>query len=262
MSTDAENVGLSRVAVLVKDVPAGPELPPLQDDFTLAREQSDSTMSGVDIFAVAAARRMSSEVVAITMGPAQAAGALREALAAGADRAIHLNDDRLKDATAGVTARVLAQVVSRLDVEVVVLGRESSDGRMGVLGGMIAELLGWSLISAADEIRTNGVSIFARVKEHNFVTHLETKLPAVLTVAEYGSQLLPIDSGTLERTFLTPIERWNLEMLPSLDASRTTHQVQTVKKVSIPRKTIVVEGHHEAVQTLLGEIETIRNKKA
>lgn len=197
---------LGRVAVLVKDVPAGPGPWSYAADRTLQRCGRPGTMSGVDLFAVAAAREAGTEVVAVTMGPPSSLGALREALCLGADRAVHVCDGALHGADALTTAHVLAQAVRMLEVDALFLGRESSDGRMGVLGGMLAELLGWPLVSGADRIRVGHPGLSARVRERSTELSVSASAPLVCSVAEYGAGPRRIDWSSLRRAFLTPVE--------------------------------------------------------
>lgn len=206
---------IPRVVVLVKDTPAGAGPWAYGDDLTLQRERQPGTMSGVDIFAVAAACELGAEVIALTMGPERARGTLHEALSLGADRAVHVCDERLHGADARATAAVLARAVQRLGAKAVFAGRESSDGRMGVIGGMLAEALGWSLVSGADHLGSEGEALTGRVRERSTEVRFSAPLPAVCTVAEYGAEPRPIDEAALRHAFLTPIERWTLEDLGS-----------------------------------------------
>lgn len=203
LPTTCPQGAVDHVAVLVKDVPAGPELPGLHDDFTLMRSEQDSTMSGVDLFAVTAARDVGRHVTAVTMGPPAAVGTLREALSLGADAAVHICDRRLRGVSAVPTAHVLERALRPLEVDAVFLGRESSDGRTGVVGGMLAELLGWPLISGADELEHHGGSFTARIRENDTATYVRTPLPAVVTVAEYGADPNP----STQRRFGEPSSR-------------------------------------------------------
>lgn len=246
---------IRKAAVLVKDIPAGSDPQRYSDDLTLERTAGDSTMSGVDMFAVAAACELSDDVVAITMGPSPARGALREALSLGADRAVHIDDERLRGANARTTARVLARAASLLQVETVLLGRESSDGRLGVLGGMLAELLGWPLISAADRISSDGSSITARVREETAAAVLDAALPAVLSVAEYGAVPRGIGEGDLRRAFRAPIEEWSLEDV-ACDLEQVRQRVIDIEDLRLVRERVVVR--RAGAETLLAELDDAR----
>jgi len=195
-----------RVLVFVKDVPSGSAPPPYRPDLRLDRAHVDGTMSGVDLFAVAEAVRLSPDVVAATMGPAGARATLREALAAGAARAVHVEDRTLAGADARRTAHVLSAVVRRERPDLVLLGRESSDARMGVMAGMLAEHLGWPALSAVDRLEVEGARLRARRRSATSIDEVETSLPAVASAAEYAATPRALDGAALRRAYLTPIE--------------------------------------------------------
>jgi len=196
-----------KVVVLVKDVPA--ELAQYTAALTLDRS-GESAMSGVDIFAVGEGVRLAAgdECVVVTMGPAGAVGTLREALMLGASRAIHVVDEALIGSDAVATARVLAAVIEREGADVVLLGRESSDARMGTLAGMIAEVLSWPLLSAVDEltIGVDATSLSARRRDDFGTARVSTSLPAVASVAEYANSPVEADVRDLERGLTARVE--------------------------------------------------------
>ncbi len=258
LPTTCPQGAVDHVAVLVKDVPAGPELPGLHDDFTLMRSEQDSTMSGVDLFAVTAARDVGRHVTAVTMGPPAAVGTLREALSLGADAAVHICDRRLRGVSAVPTAHVLERALRPLEVDAVFLGRESSDGRTGVVGGMLAELLGWPLISGADELEHHGGSFTARIRENDTATYVRTPLPAVVTVAEYGADPNPLDAASLRRAFLTPVRTIDLDSLGTNLPLSTQQQISRVEERHRPREKRLVTDHEEAISLLRQEIRRVK----
>ncbi|MBE3072802.1 MAG: electron transfer flavoprotein subunit beta, partial [Acidobacteria bacterium] len=102
-----------KIAVCIKQVPTRDGQPRLTEDRTWLREQ-DATfeMNEPDQYAVEAGLRLreqhGGEVVICSAGPARVTQVIREALARGADRAIHVEDDRLAAADASVVAEALA----------------------------------------------------------------------------------------------------------------------------------------------------------
>src|SRR6202045_764572 len=101
------------IAVCIKQVPPRDWQPRLDDARTWIREPDASfEMNEPDAYALEEALRLKEkhggEVVVCSAGPARAAQVLREALARGADRAIHVEDDRLASADAFVVAHALA----------------------------------------------------------------------------------------------------------------------------------------------------------
>jgi electron transfer flavoprotein beta subunit len=213
-----------RILVFVKDVPAGPDPAPYSPDLTLDRSGSESAMSGVDPFAVAEAVRLRAryggEVVVATMGPDAAAGTLRDALALGADAALLLSDPRLAgaDADAAITSRALESMVRAVSPDLVLLGRESGDGRLGVMAGMLAERLGWPAMSAVDRLETVGapggaVGLVARQRTEHGTATLRSTLPLVASAAEYAAELPPVRVEDLRRAYRTGVRRLTVEEL-------------------------------------------------
>lgn len=257
LHTPAAPIALA--AVLVKNTPAGPGALSYTDELRLRREGLPGTMSGVDLFAVAAARSLGAEVVAITMGPQDARGALREALCLGADRAVHISDQGLANADAVTTARVLAKAVELLGVGAVFTGRESSDGRMGVIGAMVAEVLGWPLVSGADRIRSENGKMTARVRERATELLVSATLPVVCSVAEYGAEPRPIDRSSLQRAFRTPIEVWGLDRL-GLQAPPPQQTVCSVQTATHARAREIIHDNH--LEVLLTEFARAKELSA
>src|SRR6059058_5137021 len=105
-----------KIAVCIKQVPTREWQPRVDETGRAIREQDASfEMNEPDAYALEAALRLreqeGGDVVVCTAGPARAAQVLREALARGADRAIHVEDERLSTADASVIAGVLAAAI-------------------------------------------------------------------------------------------------------------------------------------------------------
>jgi len=81
------------------------------------------------------------EIVAVSIGPAQAQETIRTALAMGADRGIHITTDA--DVESLAVAKILAKVVEEESPELVILGKQAIDGDVNATGQMLAALLGW-----------------------------------------------------------------------------------------------------------------------
>jgi electron transfer flavoprotein beta subunit len=93
------------------------------------------------------------EIVALTIGPADAAGTLRTALAMGADRAIHvLDEEPLRDELA--LAEILAAAIGRDEhsFDLILCGKQTIDRDAGELGPALAELLGWPHVGAITKL--------------------------------------------------------------------------------------------------------------
>src|SRR5215471_14970636 len=116
-----------KIAVCIKQVPTRDWQPRVSDDHTWIREQEATyEMNEPDAYALEEALRLKEkhggEVVACSAGPPRAAQVLREALARGADRAIHVEDDRLAGADAFVIADVLADAMKAEGFDLILTG--------------------------------------------------------------------------------------------------------------------------------------------
>src|ERR1700727_1220809 len=134
------------IVVCVKQVPdTAVERTLKPEDATLDRESVDGLINELDEYAIEEALRIAEahggEVTILTMGPQKAADSIRKALSMGADKAVHVLDDALAGTDGLQTSAVLAQVLTRIGFDLVIVGSESTDARMGVMAAMLAERL-------------------------------------------------------------------------------------------------------------------------
>src|SRR5229473_1418300 len=127
------------------------------------------------------------EVVALCVGPGRASQTIREALAKGADRAIHIETDDLGSGlgsldTLGV-ARLLSAAAAPEKPDLILTGLQSDDLGAGQTGVVMAELLGLphSTIIMQVEAREGAIRV-KRELENGWFQHIEIPLPAVLAV--------------------------------------------------------------------------------
>jgi electron transfer flavoprotein beta subunit len=102
----------------------------------------------------------------------------------GADKAVHLLDDALAGSDVLQTSYALAQVLGQIGFDLVVLGAESTDARMGSMAAMLAERLGVPQLSLASEVETDGSSITVHRQSEDGYWTVEGTLPAVISVVE------------------------------------------------------------------------------
>src|SRR5437870_7758729 len=125
-----------KISVCIKQVPTREWQPRLNDTKTWIREQDASyEMNEPDAYALEEALRLKEkhggEVVVCSAGPARVAQVIREALARGADRAIHVEHDALASADAFVTAAALASAMKEDTFDIVLTGLRSEERRVG-----------------------------------------------------------------------------------------------------------------------------------
>lgn len=130
------------------------------------------------------------EVIALCAGPAAASQTIREALAKGADRAIHIEEENLSSADSLVTAKLLAQALASEKPDLILTGLQSDDLGFGQTGVILAELLGMPHATIIMQVDKKDASI--RVKrelENGWFQNVEMPLPAVLTIQSGISKL-------------------------------------------------------------------------
>ena len=121
------------------------------------------------------------EVIVLSAGPERAQQAIREALAKGADRGIHVETSDVLDTLQ--TARMLADAVRDEAADLILTGLQSDDLGFGQTGVVLAELLGTAHSTIIMQVEVNGTTL--RVKrelEDGWFQHIEMPLPAVLTI--------------------------------------------------------------------------------
>lgn len=130
------------------------------------------------------------EVVVVSAGPERVGSAIREALAKGADRAIHIDCDDLGQRDALGVARLLAEAVKPESPDLVLTGLQSDDlgyGQTGVILAALLELPHASLILHVEQSST-GLQV-KRELEEGWFQYIELPTPAVLTIQSGGSKL-------------------------------------------------------------------------
>jgi electron transfer flavoprotein beta subunit len=178
------------IVVLIKQVPDTWSERKLTDsDHTLDRGAADVVLDEINERAVEEALKIKEasegEVTVVTMGPQRATDAIRKALSMGADRAVHLSDEALRGSCAVQTAKALAKVINTLaDVDLVLAGNEATDGTMGAIPAMVADVLGLPELTHARKITIEGRTVTVERETDDAITVLQAALPAVISVNE------------------------------------------------------------------------------
>jgi electron transfer flavoprotein beta subunit len=216
--------GALRIVVCVKQVPdtwSEKRLDPA--DQTLDRAAADGVIDELDTYAVEEALRIKeanvgSTVVVVTMGPPAAADTVRKALSMGADEAVHVVDDALHGSDALATSLVLAKAIERTGFDLVVLGSESTDARMGVVPSMLAERLGVPQASLASKVEIESGVVRVHRQTAAGVAVVSAELPAVISVLEkINEPRYPSFKGIMAAK-TKPTSTWSLADL-GIDAS-------------------------------------------
>ena len=184
-----------KIAVCIKQVPTREWQPRLSEDKTWIREQDASyELNEPDAYALEEALRLrekqGGEVVVCAAGPARVQQVIREALARGADRALHVEDESFGSADAAMTSAALASAMAEERFDLVLTGLQSDDQGHAQVGVMLAERLGIPHSTIIMEVHIEDRRL--RVKrelEGGWFQWIAMPLPALLTIQSGINQL-------------------------------------------------------------------------
>jgi electron transfer flavoprotein beta subunit len=185
-----------KIVVCIKQVVTREWQLRVNDQKTWIRDQDASfELNEPDAYALEEALRLKEkhggEVIVCSAGPARAAQVIREALARGADRAIHVESDALASADAVSIAQSLAGAIRDEQVDLVLTGLQSDDQGFGQVGVVLAETLGMPHATIIMEVQA-GEASGVRVKrelEGGWFQWVTLPLPALLTIQSGINQL-------------------------------------------------------------------------
>ncbi len=177
-----------RIAVLIKQVPRVEEME-LSPGGVLRRTGVELEMNpycrravskGVEL-----ARESGGSCTVITLGPPAAEDSLREAIAWGADRGVHVCDPAFAGSDTLATARALAAALSLTGpFDLILAGRNSVDADTGQVGPTIAELLDLPFLGGVKRLQISEGNIDATCEQDDRSIEYASRLPAVLSCAE------------------------------------------------------------------------------
>jgi electron transfer flavoprotein beta subunit len=209
-----------------------------------------------DAYALEAALQLKekhgAEVVVLCAGPERAAQAIREALAKGADRGIHIECGDLSGLDTLSLARILASAVKPENADLILTGLQSDDLGLGQTGVVMAELLGIPHATIIMQVEVDAGSV--RVKrelESGWFQWLEVPMPALLTIQSGISKL--------RYATLMGIKKAKTKEVKKLDATAASLTPAAVlERVYVPAKnkqtTMLVGDPPEAAAALVEKL--------
>jgi electron transfer flavoprotein beta subunit len=184
-----------KIAVCIKEVVTRESRLRVDDEKTWIRHADASFgLNEPDAYALEEALRVKEkqggEVVVCCAGPARAAQVIRDALARGADRAIHVESDALAVADAATIADALAAAIRDEQFDLVLTGLQSDDQGFGQVGVVLAETLGMphATIIMEVQVQDGGLRV-KRELEGGWFQWVALPLPALLTIQSGINQL-------------------------------------------------------------------------
>ena len=184
-----------KIVVSIKQAPARDSLLRVNSAGTwIAEDDLAFEINEPDAYALEAGLQLrekhGGEVIALCAGPARAAQTIREALAKGADRAIHIEEENLGALDPLAVARLMANAIEPENPDLILTGLQSDDLGYGQTGVILAELLGLphGTIIMQVEKQDGGIRV-KRELEDGWFQHVEMPLPALLTIQSGISKL-------------------------------------------------------------------------
>lgn len=197
------------------------------------------------------------EVIVVSVGPERVAATLREALAKGGDRAVHILYDDLGMYDASGVAKLLAVAIRPENPDIVLAGLQSEDLGLGQTGVILAELLGLPHVTLILHIeRTDSGIMVKRELEEGWFQNIEMPLPALVTMQSGGNKL--------RYATLMGIKRAKTKELRTVSAAQLGVVAQptvVLERISAPqkqKKTQVLPGSSKEAAVAL--VEKLKNE--
>lgn len=184
-----------KIAVCIKQVVTREWQVRVNDDKTWVKDGDASwELNEPDAYALEEALRLKEkhggEVIVISAGPSRATQVIREALARGADRAIHVEGDVFATADAFVAADALSSALKDEQIDLVLTGLQSDDQGFAQVGVILAEKLGMAHSTIIMDVQVEGTTLkVKRELEGGWFQWISMPLPAVLTIQSGINQL-------------------------------------------------------------------------
>ncbi len=208
-----------KIVVCAKQVPDTTEVKLDPKTNTLIRDGVPSIINPDDKAGIEAALQLKEKVggtvTVVSMGPAQADAALREALAMGCDEAILISDRAFGGADTWATSSTIAAALKKLDFDVIITGRQAIDGDTAQVGPQIAEHLGIPQVSYAEEILEASEDKLVVKRQFEDRYHvIEIKTPCLITaLSELATPRYMTVHGIFDAYREKEVKVWTLEEL-------------------------------------------------
>ncbi|MEV8378092.1 electron transfer flavoprotein subunit beta/FixA family protein [Kribbella sp. NPDC056861] len=235
------------------------------EDNTVDRAGVDGLLSELDEYAVETALTVKEsgdgEVTILTVGPEQAADAIKKGLQMGADAGVHVNDDGIHGSDSVATSLILAKALSKLEADLIVFGMASTDGSMGVVPAMVSERLGLPGVTLGSSVTVDGNTVTIRRDGDTASDTIEGTLPLVLSVSDQANEpRYPSFKGIMAAK-KKPVETWSLadlEISPDQvgAASAWTEVTQVTERPARTAGTIVTDEDGSGAAQLVEFLST------
>jgi electron transfer flavoprotein beta subunit len=255
-----------KILVCIKQVPQKDAPLRLNESGTWIRDDVSWETNEPDAYALEEALRQKEkhggEVTALTAGATRAGQVLREALAKGADRAIHLEDERFAQLDSANTARAIAAAIGSENggenFDLIVTGLQSDDFGAAQTGVLLAEILGIAHATIIIGIEKTDAGLkLKRELEAGHYQYIEMPMPAVLTIQSGINKLRYATLMGIKQAKNKPLRKvgW-----AEVEAKLSPH-MQKIERLYVPerqKQTKKIEGPAGAVAKEL--VEYLKNE--
>ena len=181
------------IAVCVKQVPDATVNKRINPSTKRLERSGEAALNPFDVHAVEEALRIKEgsgdgEVMAVSLGPANAMESLRKALAMGVDRAVLVSDEAAAGSDLVATAYALAGALAREDAQLILFGQQANDSDGAVLWAAVADRLRMPVISQVAELTLADGSVRGKRQTEFGYDVIEAPLPAVVAVSDAINQ--------------------------------------------------------------------------
>lgn len=254
------------IIVLVKQVPDTSEVKINRETNTLIRDGVPSIINPFDMYAIEEALRLrekhGGKVTAITMGPPQAAEALKEAVSLGVDDVVLLSDRAFAGADTWATSYALSQGIKKIaEYDLIIAGKQAIDGDTAQVGPETADMLGIPFVAYIKKIeQIEGKKMLAERLMDEGYDVVETSLPALITVVkEINQPRVPSLKGKIKAKSLK-VTSWNAKDIGADDSKcglkgSPTKVVRIFPPVARGQREVLTGSMEEQISTVVSKLK-------
>ncbi|MDE5910200.1 MAG: electron transfer flavoprotein subunit beta/FixA family protein [Lachnospiraceae bacterium] len=214
-----------KIVVCIKQVPDTTEIRIDPVTNTLIRAGVPSIINPADMNAIEAAVQLKEKhgghITVVTMGPPQAAKALRYALSMGADEAILVSDRTFGGSDTYATSYILSQTLKKIgNFDLIFCGKQAIDGDTGQVGPELAEHMGISQVTFVSGLEMSGEKISAVRSLEDVSETVEASLPVVITVMDELNTPRYPEISRMVKAYATEITVWGVDAFEAIDKTK------------------------------------------
>lgn len=260
------------IIVCVKQIPMNAGVKDKSGNYTVTRDNMESTLSPYDLCALEEAKRLKDlhggKITAITMGVDSIERNVKEYMALGADEAVLVTDRCFAGSDTLATSRVLAEVINKIgNYDLIICGAQSLDGDTAQVGPEVGEKLNIPAVTYVEKIDMleSGKMECVRLVETGKIRVI-TEFPCLVTVTNRINQPRGARIRDIVNARKNSVKKWNNDDI-GIDRNLcgilgSATQVTEVKKIESHKKNEFMEGTISDIIERLNRIVVRGNKDA